>query len=48
MNLSLRMGDLVKIDLGAHVDGYIADSAVSVFIGVRSKDSDIENNKEQI
>lgn len=28
----IKMGDLVKIDLGAHVDGYIADSAISVFI----------------
>jgi methionyl aminopeptidase len=43
----IKEGDLVKIDLGAHVDGYIADSAVSVFIN-RDKDSDIENNKEQI
>ncbi len=29
----IKKGDLVKIDLGAHVDGYIADSAVSVLIG---------------
>ncbi|MFZ0441410.1 MAG: type II methionyl aminopeptidase [Methanobacterium sp.] len=43
----IKEGDLVKIDLGAHVDGYIADSAVSVFIE-GNKDSDIENNKEQI
>ncbi len=42
----IKEGDLVKIDLGAHVDGYIADSAVSVFIN-RNNDSDIENNKEQ-
>lgn len=28
----IKRGDLVKIDLGAHVDGYIADSAISVFI----------------
>jgi methionyl aminopeptidase len=27
------MGDLVKIDLGAHIDGYIADSAVTVLVG---------------
>jgi len=30
---TIKNGDLVKIDLGAHVDGYIADSAVSVLIG---------------
>lgn len=29
----LKNGDLVKIDLGAHVDGYIADSAVTVLVG---------------
>ena len=29
----LNLGDLVKIDLGAHVDGYIADSAVTVLVG---------------
>lgn len=29
----LKIGDLVKIDLGAHVDGYIADSASTVIVG---------------
>ncbi len=29
----LKKGDLVKIDLGVHVDGYIADTAVSVSVG---------------
>lgn len=29
----LKEGDLVKIDLGAHVDGFIADSAITVMIG---------------
>ena len=29
-----KRGDLVKIDLGAHVDGYIADSATSVLVGM--------------
>ncbi|MGA2676466.1 MAG: type II methionyl aminopeptidase [Methanobacterium sp.] len=29
----LNLGDLVKIDLGAQVDGYIADSAVTVLVG---------------
>jgi methionyl aminopeptidase len=29
----LQDGDLVKIDLGAHVDGFIADSATTVMIG---------------
>ncbi|MBI5459396.1 type II methionyl aminopeptidase [Methanobacterium sp.] len=29
----LKDGDLVKIDLGAHVEGFIADSAITVMIG---------------
>jgi len=29
----LKEGDLVKIDLGAHVDGFIADSATTVMVG---------------
>lgn len=29
----LKEGDLVKIDLGAHFDGFIADSATTVMIG---------------
>ncbi|MEN4006960.1 MAG: type II methionyl aminopeptidase [Methanobacteriaceae archaeon] len=28
-----KYGDVVKIDLGAHIDGYIADTAISVLIG---------------
>lgn len=29
----LKEGDLVKVDIGAHVDGYPADTAVSVSVG---------------
>ena len=28
-----RKGDLVKIDIGAHIDGYIADMAISIDLG---------------
>ena len=38
----LKNGDLVKIDLGAHVDGYIADSAVTVIVGENSQTSSKE------
>jgi len=31
--LKLKKGDLVKLDLGAHIDGYIADTAASVSVG---------------
>lgn len=29
---TIKAGDLVKLDLGAHVDGYIGDSAISVLV----------------
>jgi methionyl aminopeptidase len=32
----LRVGDVVKIDLGAHVDGYPADTSVTVELGTRN------------
>ncbi len=34
--LVLRTGNVVKLDLGAQVDGYIADTAVTVEIGTRN------------
>jgi len=34
--LTLKRGNVVKLDLGAQVDGYIADTAVSVEIGTRN------------
>ena len=30
---TIKSGDVVKIDLGAHIDGYISDTAVSVLVG---------------
>ena len=32
-NTALKQGDLVKIDLGVSVDGYIADTAITILIG---------------
>ena len=32
-NKYFKKGDLVKLDLGAHVDGYISDTAVTVEVG---------------
>jgi len=42
---TIKKGDLVKIDLGAHVDGYIADSAISVLVG--ADDSNVIEDSEQ-
>ncbi|MCE5213969.1 MAG: type II methionyl aminopeptidase [Methanobacterium sp.] len=47
----LKNGDLVKIDLGAHVDGYIADSAVTVITGedlASSNPSDLLISQEEL
>ena len=32
-NRTFRTGDMVKLDLGAHLDGYIADTALTVDLG---------------
>ena len=42
----INAGDLVKIDLGAHVDGYIADSAVTVLVG--DCDSVLEEDEKEL
>ncbi len=34
-----KKGDVVKLDLGAHVDGYIADTAITIEIGGNDKKS---------
>jgi methionyl aminopeptidase len=41
-----KKGDLVKIDIGAHIDGYIADMAISVDLGDHSEL--IEASKEAV
>lgn len=43
-----KSGDLVKIDLGAHVDGYIADSAISVLIGDDIPEEEHEKHQNMI
>jgi methionyl aminopeptidase len=32
-SLCFKKGDLVKLDVGAHVDGYIADTAITIEVG---------------
>jgi len=45
---TLKSGDLVKIDLGAHVDGYIADTAISVLIGENIPEAELEKHQNMI
>ncbi len=44
---TIKRGDLVKIDLGAHVDGYIADSAVSVLVGADDY-TDLDSSEQDL
>ncbi|XP_035824972.1 proliferation-associated protein 2G4 [Aplysia californica] len=43
----MRNGDVVKIDLGAHVDGYIAVAAHTVVVGA-SKDAPVTGRKADV
>lgn len=42
-SISLKNGDLVKIDLGVHIDCFPVMVAHSMIVGGKSNDSDIEN-----
>ncbi len=44
----IRKGDLVKIDVGAHVDGYIADTAETVEVGTTNYTELIDASKEAL
>ncbi len=41
-DITFRTGDIVKIDLGAHVDGYPGDTAATVEVGTRNHAAMIE------
>lgn len=45
---TFKSGDLVKIDLGAHIDGYIADTAISVLIGEDIPEEELEKHQNMI
>ncbi|MDI9623422.1 MAG: type II methionyl aminopeptidase [Methanothermobacter sp.] len=42
----IKRGDLVKLDMGAHVNGYIADTAISILVG--DHDKNFEKNLKMI
>ncbi|OYT57884.1 hypothetical protein B6U70_01760 [Euryarchaeota archaeon ex4484_162] len=46
--LVFKRGDLVKLDVGAHVDGFIADTAVTVEIASSRYEKLIESTKEAL
>jgi methionyl aminopeptidase len=46
--LVFRKGDVVKLDVGAHVDGYIADTAVTIEVGTNQFDGMIAASSEAL
>jgi methionyl aminopeptidase len=46
--LTLKKGDVVKLDVGAHVDGYIADTAVTVELETHHYDTMIRASEEAL
>ncbi len=47
-DLKFRQGDVVKIDVGAHIGGYPADTAVTVEVGTRNHTALIESAKDAL
>ncbi len=47
-NKYFKNGDLVKLDLGAHIDGYISDTAVTVEVGTNKWEELIEASAEAL
>lgn len=43
-----KRGDVVKLDVGSHVDGYIADTAVTIEVGTHSYDDMITASEEAL
>lgn len=39
--LTLKKGDLVKVDIGVHIDGYLADTAASISIGKNAENEEL-------
>ncbi len=46
--LCLKKGDLVKLDLGAHIDGFIGDTALTIEIGSNNNTKLIKASKEAL
>ena len=46
--LSFKKGDVVKLDVGAHVNGYIADTAVTIELETHNYDSMIRASEEAL
>ena len=45
---TLKEGDLLKLDIGVHIDGYIVDSAISISIKTKTHDKLIKSAREAL
>lgn len=46
---TFKTGDLVKVDIGAHVDGYMSDNAMTIEVGGKGEHSDlIDSTREAL
>lgn len=46
--LVFKKGDVVKLDIGAHVDGYIADTAITVEVGTNNYEDMIKASSDAL
>jgi methionyl aminopeptidase len=46
--LTFQKGDVVKLDVGSHVDGYIADTAITIEIGTHVYDAMIKASSDAL
>jgi len=46
--LVFKKGDVVKLDVGTHIDGYIADTAVTVEVGTKKYENIIKASSEAL
>lgn len=47
-HLTFAKGDVVKLDLGAQIDGFIADTAVTIEVGTHKYDKLIESSRKAL
>jgi methionyl aminopeptidase len=46
--LTFKKGDVVKLDVGAHIEGYIADTAITVELGTHTYDAMIKASSDAL
>jgi methionyl aminopeptidase len=47
-NQVFKKGNIVKLDIGAHIDGYIADTAVTIEVGTTAYSDMIKSSKDAL